>query len=92
MKTLSQPLDEVRIAAKLFAFRHHLRQDPGGEEAAHQFAARHWRRFEDMALDYLAVKLAIAEAAAEKKAGRPCPAPSPVPLHHLAANLADAAR
>lgn len=90
MKPLSH--DDVRIHAKLFAFRHRLRQNPADEEAAHEFAAQHWRRFKDVALDYLAVKLAIAEAeAVEMKTGHPCPVGSSVQSHQLPAELTDAA-
>lgn len=54
--------DLVRIHAKLFAFLRYSRANPGhDEERAHDHAARHWRQFRGMAMDYIAVKLALAE-------------------------------
>ena len=54
--------DLVRIHAKMFAFLRYSRSNPGhAEDLAHVFAERHWRQFRDMALDYLAMSLAIAE-------------------------------
>lgn len=54
--------DLVRVHAKLFAFRRYSRTNPRhDEERAHAFAERHWCQFRDMALDYLAVSMAIAE-------------------------------
>src|SRR5206468_2195728 len=56
-------LTHVRTAAKMFAFRHHLRADPGGdEEAAHAYAARYWKRHTETALDFLAMCEADREA------------------------------
>jgi hypothetical protein len=54
--------DLVRVHAEMFAFLRYTRTNPGhDEERAHAFVERHWRQFRDMALDYLAVRLALAE-------------------------------
>lgn len=56
--------DLVRVHAKMFAFLRYSRMHLGcDEEDAHAFAGRHWHQFRAVALDYLAVKLAIAEHA-----------------------------
>lgn len=52
----------IRVHAKLFAFLQYSRLHPDrDEEEAHAFAARHWGQFREVALDYLAVAIAVRE-------------------------------
>lgn len=60
--TRNEGRDLIRIHAKLFAFLSYSKLHPDQlEEHAHAYAERHWQQFRGVALDYLAVSLAIAE-------------------------------
>lgn len=69
-RTMSR--DELRdyfeAVCRMFARKRFRRHNPGAAEAdAQAFADRHWRTFREMALDFIA----IAEADAEARAAAP---------------------
>jgi len=64
---------EVTGAAAYFALLWYRRECPGAtEEQSERWACRHWRKFVDRALDFLALRAAV-----EEKEGRGFRSPPP---------------
>ena len=53
--------DLVQTTARTFARETRLRSSPDDQAGADHFAARSWQQFIDAALDFLAIRAALAE-------------------------------
>ncbi len=56
-------VQHVRVACKMFAVKSFEKDHPNcGKEAAWQYAQQHWKNFQEVALDWLSMCEAMAEA------------------------------